>query len=178
MHDTPGSNPDRISALRAIAHPIRMQMLSLLTNNSLSASALARELDISAANASYHLRQLATSGLVVEDGEEHIRGGVAKLYTHPWNGGAAGAPPTAEDRADHLRVMADELIRRAALRDPSARMHTTDAELWVAPDVRDRVQELLDEAATLLHGHALPPRSPGARRVSLTSVIFDMDAER
>ena len=75
---------EAVSSLRATAHPLRLRMLSLLTGAELSAAEVARELDITHANASYHLRVLLEAGVVVVAGEEKIRGGVAKRYRHPW----------------------------------------------------------------------------------------------
>jgi DNA-binding transcriptional ArsR family regulator len=75
---------EQISAMRAVAHPVRLRILSLLTGAEMSAAEIGRELGIAHASASYHLRVLAEAGEVVEAGEEHIRGGVAKRYRHPW----------------------------------------------------------------------------------------------
>ena len=56
--------------LRAIAHPVRNRILTELTaSGSMRAADLARELDIPANQASFHLRQLAKYGLVEEDPE-------------------------------------------------------------------------------------------------------------
>ena len=65
------------AALRAMAHPLRLRMLSLLTGAELSAAEVARELGITHANASYHLRVLLDAGELEVAGEEKIRGGVA-----------------------------------------------------------------------------------------------------
>ena len=57
--------------LRAIAHPARSRILSELhAAGSLRAADVARILDIPANQASFHLRQLAKYGLVVEAPEE------------------------------------------------------------------------------------------------------------
>ena len=54
--------------LRAIAHPVRNRVLAELTaQGSMRAADVARELDIPANQASFHLRQLAKYGLVEED---------------------------------------------------------------------------------------------------------------
>jgi len=54
--------------LRAISHPVRNRILTELTaSGSMRAADLARELDIPANQASFHLRQLAKYGLVEED---------------------------------------------------------------------------------------------------------------
>ncbi len=84
---------ERISDLRATAHPLRLQMLSLLTGAELSAAEVARELDVSQANASYHLRLLLDAGLLVIASEENVRGGRAKkLPPRVGRAAAAGAP--------------------------------------------------------------------------------------
>ena len=82
-----GRNEERraMSSMRATAHPVRLRILSLLTGAEMSAAEIARELGITHANASYHLRFLDETGLVVEAGEEKIRGGVAKRFRHPWD---------------------------------------------------------------------------------------------
>src|ERR1700753_250020 len=59
---------NNLSSLRVLAHPLRLRMLSLLTGAALSATELGRELGVSQALASYHLRQLADAE-VVELGE-------------------------------------------------------------------------------------------------------------
>jgi len=54
--------------LRAISHPVRNRILTELgAQGSLRAADIARELDIPANQASFHLRQLAKYGLVEED---------------------------------------------------------------------------------------------------------------
>ena len=68
----------------ANAHPLRLQILSLLTGASMSAAELARELGTTEANASYHLRVLADAGEVVPDGEVAVRGGRGEEVPAPW----------------------------------------------------------------------------------------------
>src|SRR4051794_31246785 len=68
------------ATLRAAAHPVRLRIMSLLTGAPLTAAEVARELGLTHANASYHLRTLASAGMIVAAGEEKIRGGVAKRY--------------------------------------------------------------------------------------------------
>ena len=57
-------------------------------------------------------------------------------------------------------------------------MLVTDAELWVEPEVWGRVVALVEEASTLLHAEARPPRSPGTRHVNLTAAVFEMTDPR
>ncbi|WP_406498891.1 helix-turn-helix domain-containing protein [Streptomyces sp. NBC_00846] len=56
--------------LRALAHPVRVQLVGLLRKHGPStATRLAERLDVNSGTASYHLRQLAAAGFVVEDTE-------------------------------------------------------------------------------------------------------------
>lgn len=161
-----------VTSLRATAHPVRLRILSLLSGHRLSAADIARELGITQANASYHVRVLATAGLLVEAGSATIRGGVAKLYTHPWD-----APRTSTGGFDELTAaMADELRRRAAARAGDGRQLVADAELWVDPDVWGRVVDLVHEASDLLHRSAQPPRTADTVHVNLTASLFTMTA--
>lgn len=169
-------DPDAVSSLRATAHPLRLRMLSLLTGTELSAAEVARELGITHANASYHLRVLLEAGAVVVAGEEKIRGGVAKRYRHPWES-RPGEKALPEDQEVYVRATADELVRRARLRKPRTRSMFSDAELWVTPQVWQRAEELVREASALVHAEAQPPRSPGTVHVNLTAATFQMTEE-
>ena len=110
-----------VGGLRALAHPVRLRILSLLTGTALSAAEIARELGISHANASYHVRQLAAAGELVEAGEERIRGGVAKRYRHPWRSAGSKDPADEQDRAalpegPHVRADATVPVAGARVR--------------------------------------------------------------
>ena len=70
-----GTDKDAISSLRSVAHPVRLRILSMLTAQPMSAAEVARELDLTHANASYHLRVLHDAGELVVESEEKIRGG-------------------------------------------------------------------------------------------------------
>ena len=92
---------DAVARLRATAHPVRLRMLSLLTAEAMSAAEVARALELTHANASYHLRQLHDVGALVVESEEKIRGGVAKRYrstprktSHPASPAPTSASPT------------------------------------------------------------------------------------
>jgi DNA-binding transcriptional ArsR family regulator len=165
-----------VSSLRAVAHPIRIRMLSLLTGVEMSAAEVARELGITQANASYHLRQLAASGHVVETGTEKIRGGIAKRYTHPWRD---ARPKSGRQSGDNslIEVIANELVRRAGHRAAGLAM-LTDAELWVSPEVWRKAADLVHEASALLQDNAKRPRSKGAVHVNMTAAMFEMTTER
>ena len=156
---------DRVVSLRALAHPVRLQMLSLLTGAPMSAAEVARELGLTHANASYHLRQLLAAGQLVEAGEETIRGGRAKRYRYDVDAPGATAPDAGE-RETFFRLLADELLRRSPSIDPASRQTSTDAELWVDPDdwarALDQVNEALSHAAP--SGPAAADTGRGARQ--------------
>jgi len=167
---------DGNARLRATAHPLRLQILSLLTGAKLSAAELARELDTTQANASYHLRVLARCGLVVEAGEEKIRGGVAKRYRHPWDADAKTADRTgfAEPLGrTYVEAAVQELVRRQAYAAPGPSV-STDAELWVTPETWRTVTRLIGEASKLMHAEAKPPRTETTIRANLTVLAFPM----
>jgi DNA-binding transcriptional ArsR family regulator len=68
---------------RALAHPLRVAIVRLLHDREMSASALARELDVLPGSARYHLRTLERAGIVRQVGERVIRGGREVLYRAP-----------------------------------------------------------------------------------------------
>ena len=66
--ETPGTRQVSLDALRALAHPLRVQLFSALTSfGPATASALAARLGESSGSTSYHLRQLEKHGFVRED---------------------------------------------------------------------------------------------------------------
>lgn len=168
--------PTGVRALRAVAHPVRLQMLSLLTGAELSASDVARELGITQANASYHLRLLLRSGHVVVTGVERIRGGVAKKYRHPWDQPIpAEQEATTADRQGYVRALAEAIPRRYAQRRATGPQLFTDADLWVSSEVWDRARALLEQASRLVHAEALRPRTAGSLRVNVSVSAFAIE---
>jgi DNA-binding transcriptional ArsR family regulator len=160
---------------------VRLRILSLLTGAELSATEVARELEITHANASYHLRVLLDAGELVLASEEKIRGGLAKRYRHPWQEGAVAKPrrpETLEDRTLYVRVMAEELVRRSRTSRVGTRSHYSDAELWVSPEDYAAVMKQIHEASMALHGAARPPRTEGTVPVNLTAALFQMEQSR
>lgn len=166
-----------VSSLRALAHPVRLQILSLLTGAAMSATEVAEELGTTQANASYHLRTLAAAGHLEVDSEERIRGGLSKRYRHPWDAEQPRRPADDGDHALFVQALAGELVRRSGHRnlDVSGRSYT-DAELWVSPEVWTEVVDLVERASTILHGSARRPRTEGTVRVNMSAALFPMDA--
>jgi len=162
-----------LDTLRALAHPLRVRLLSLLTGESLSAAEAARRLGDTQANVSYHLRRLADVGLVDLVEEVAVRGGTAKRYRHN--------PASAEslrltDSAGVTALMvtlARELNRRAAEYRDRAEIAFTDAEVWVSEPTRVRAVGLARQLGELLHDEALPA-GPEAVRLSATVALFEL----
>lgn len=170
---------DRLHRLRALAHPTRLQLLSLLTGAALRAAEAARSLGMSQANASYHLRLLERAGLVQVVEELTVRGGHARRYRHVTSSvptpPAPRTPPSTpalrEAEEEFIALLCDELRRRYSERTDGPKTEV-DADLWVEPQVWQHVVTTLDEVSAGLHAAALPPRSPGTVRVSMTAALF------
>lgn len=163
--------------LRILAHPVRLRILSALTGRALSIAEIARELGIRHANASYHVRQLASVGLIrlTPDRGRRARGGGGpeRRYTY-----AAEQIDKVDDDPEArpllYRALVDELLRRSAADSGSGSRTLADAELWVCPqlwtDVVTRVRDAVDD----LHRGARPPESGGSVPVSATVAMFRM----
>lgn len=167
-----------LDELRATAHPIRLRLLSLLTGVAMSAAEAGRELGLSQATASYHLRVLERVGLVAVVDEVRIRGGDAKRYRHlssaqPFPLEASPVVEDDEERAQYVEALIDELRRRSRQRI-SGQQVSTDAELWVDAKTWQRVVNHVGQASAFLHAAAQPPRTPGTRPVSMTAALFPM----
>jgi DNA-binding transcriptional ArsR family regulator len=165
-----------LAGLRALAHPLRMQMLSLLTGTAMSAAEIARELGITHANASYHLRQLLAAGQIVIAEEIEIRGGRARRYRYDQDRAHVRLESTPWDRETRraaLAALAAELRRRAALAaGPPTRQSFTDAELWVDAETWVSLCERMTELMRDLHSASGAPGTPGAVRTSTTVAMF------
>lgn len=174
---------NRLTGLRATAHPVRLKLLSLLTGAAMSAAEAARALGLSQAATSYHLRVLERAALVEVAEEVTIRGGRARRYRHL---SSSTAPKTkdclepddpAEREAQEALIMllGQELRRRSRERIVGPSSHT-DAELWVTPEAWERCVTAVTAAATSLHADATTPETPGMVRVSMTASLFTLSA--
>jgi DNA-binding transcriptional ArsR family regulator len=172
-----GTASSSAEGLRALAHPLRLRLLSLLTGQAMSAAEAARELGETQANVSYHLRRLHAAGLLEPAGEVVVRGGRAKRYQHDPQSGATVNATTSGEFQLLAAALADELRRRSRLRVAGAPGALTDAEFWVDPEVWQRAGQLAGELGDLLHSAARPSGAPGAVRVSATVVLFQMAAQ-
>jgi len=169
---------DERASLRAMAHPVRLRIMSLLTGAPMTAAEVARELGLTHANASYHLRNLLNGGMIVVAGEEKIRGGVAKRYRYDARDDVEtmrAAEPWSEEQTRAIAVaIGNELIRRTAEGEWSQPKTMTDAEIWLEPEVWRDLRKRISQAAVDLHNAAVPPRNPGAIRTSTTIAMFTL----
>lgn len=167
------TDTDAVARLRASAHPVRLRILSLLTAEAMSAAEVARALGLTHANASYHLRVLHDAGELVVEGEEKIRGGIARRYRYDASRGLSDRHSAVDDRVAYARANALEVERR--LLDAGKGSGTSsDLEAWVPVDAWRRALDHLHEAAMLLHGEARPAGTAGTVHVSVTTNAFTM----
>jgi DNA-binding transcriptional ArsR family regulator len=89
--------------VKALAHPLRVRILSLLDEGELSPTELSEKLGVPIGNVSYHVRQLAGLGLIRLTRETPRRGAVEHHYT-------AEARPLITDKAWRE---APEIVRQA-----------------------------------------------------------------
>lgn len=170
----------RLRKLRAMAHPARLQILSLLTGAAMSAAEVARELGTTQANASYHLRRLHEAGEVELVEEVAIRGGIARRFRCvPFEDGPRTPPPDQQvggpEEHGFFSALSGELLRRAMARQRDGRSINVDAELWVDARVWEDAVTRITEVADTLHRAARPARAPGTVRTSTTLAMFTME---
>ncbi|MFC6880618.1 MULTISPECIES: ArsR/SmtB family transcription factor [Actinomadura] len=160
--------------LRALAHPTRLRMMSLMWAAPQSATDLARELEISHALASHHLRRLDAAGLV-ELGETRVRkGGTERRYR-----AVHGTP--LSDRGDATALLAETLAHnlreRAARRVHEGPGVTSDVELWLTPADWDALRVRMAALLADLHAAARPPHTPGTVGIGGTVMLFPVHEE-
>ena len=159
------------AGLRALAHPVRLRILGLLrTDGPATASTLAARLGLNSGATSYHLRQLAGHGFVVDDPElgngrdRWWRAAHRSTETTP----ESEATPEGRDAIDAfgqaIAVVHTESLQRAVeerplLPDPWRRASTlSDWQLRLTPQ---RAEELLNALVAVVDGWQHDP-SPGA----------------
>jgi len=154
--------------MRALAHPIRVRMVVLLRGEALSASDLARRLDLRFGSARFHLHKLIDADIAIPAGERIDRGGTALLFQVPeglWFDLDADAPP--ELNVAIRRSLVRELERRldAAALDqrPDDTVHDVLSlrELAIRAPDRAEAEAIVEEAlARLIRLH--DPQAPDA----------------
>ena len=137
-------------SLKALAHPIRVQLLGLLRQDGPStATALGARLGESSGTTSYHLRQLAEVNLVVEDEE---RGNARERW---WKAAQDGTELRGEDWVDdpEMRPALDAYMS-AILGSYASRAQAflDEADSW--PKRWQRVAEMSDYSLSLTAAEA------------------------
>lgn len=117
-------------AVRALAHPVRLELLThLMSAGPATASECARAVGDSPSNCSYHLRVLAKHGLVAseesDDGRERPWRAQVTGITSPGSEAEPGTPEAADAAAllavsvqRDQRLVLDYLARRDAVDEP------------------------------------------------------------
>lgn len=168
----------RLIQLRAMAHPVRLRILSLTTGAALSAADIAAELGIAHAAASYHLRQLVEAGLLSEEAapkaEVRGRGRPPTRYRHLVT--AYDRPDRADEDVALWAAMSEDVQRRLRLR--SRYRVAADAEVWLEPTEMERVSALAEEISQIIHTRAQPPHADQATRASVSVFVFELGETR
>ena len=162
---------DQLSGLRVLAHPLRLRMLSLLTGSVFSAMELSRELGVSQALASYHLRQLHAAGVIELAEVRSHRGGQERRFMYRPH--LSGTSDT-EGFTLFAAALAVELRRRSQEAADGGDRVSADAELWVEPADWAAAVQSVRTASVRLHEQARPPRTDGTVRVSVSALLFPM----
>jgi len=174
-------------ALRAMAHPTRLELIGLLRRGGpLTATQAAEQIGESPASCSFHLRQLAKYGLVEEAG-----GGRGRQ--RPWRATAISTEWPVIADSEETRA-AGEMLSRVVVeryfesavewleRQPSEPSEWAEAALFgdalvymtVAElrEVEARIRELFEPFLQRLEDGA--PREEGARTVSVIALAFPL----
>jgi DNA-binding transcriptional ArsR family regulator len=132
-----------LEAMRALAHPTRVRIMHLLRSEPLSASELARRLEIRFGSALYHLRSLERAGIARKIGERYKRGGTEELYEVPqslWVDTDANAP--AGMRQAMNRAYLAELARRLDAAAVEPEPQDTDRDIFSTHEIELRPSDV------------------------------------
>ncbi|MFC4009814.1 ArsR/SmtB family transcription factor [Nonomuraea purpurea] len=178
---------DDPAAMRAFAHPVRLELHELLMRmGTMTAAEAAREVGISQALASYHLRQLAKYGFAVqaEARDERERPWKVTETAQDWNGSGTD-PEQSAARSLLEQVMAERALsrlidwqqRRADEPEEwrpaggigNAYLYTTPEEF---AEISSAIWGLLEPL--MARGADPSSRPPGARPVLLTQICVPL----
>ena len=153
-------------------------MVELLRQEPLSASELARRLEIRFGSARFHLQQLVRGGMAHPAGERRVRGGVELLFSSPDDVWIDSDPDDPATTAAMHRALTVELGRR--LRAATADQRPGDSALDVVslrqvrltPEDRARAERIADDAIRRIR--ALDSGDGGTEPVTLGLFLFRM----
>jgi len=177
-------------ALRALAHPVRLELISLLRRGGpLTATQAGERIDESPSSCSFHLRQLAKYGLVEEAGGGHGR-------ERPWRATAIStewAARGSDDEADAATAMLSRVVIERYFESALEWLDRRDTEepQWVdaaaisdalvymtageLSDLDQGIRDLLEPYLKRLE--AREPPKKGARPVSVIALAFPLPEE-
>jgi DNA-binding transcriptional ArsR family regulator len=168
-------------ALRALAHPVRLRLLGLLrVDGPSTATRLAERLGLNSGATSYHLRQLAQHGFVVEDaerGNSRDRWWRAAHRSTRWDDDTPDA--AARDAGDAFvqaaAVVCTEQLQRAIEERPMLpqawRQATTHSD-WVLNLTPERGAELTRRLEFVIEEYASDEPAQGAAQLMLQMHLF------
>ncbi|HEX6457230.1 MAG TPA: helix-turn-helix domain-containing protein [Solirubrobacterales bacterium] len=177
-------------ALRALAHPVRLDLIGLLRRGGpLTATQAGEQIGESPASCSFHLRQLAKYGLVEEAGGGHGR-------ERPWRATAIStewAARASDDEADAAGAMLSRVVVERYFQSALAwldRRASEDAEWIEAASISDALvymtAEELRDLDRGIRGLLEPylkrledrePPAEGARPVNVIALGFPLADE-
>jgi DNA-binding transcriptional ArsR family regulator len=156
--------------LRALSHPLRLRILSMLAGRAMSSAELARELDLNHAAVSFHVRQLAAAGYLEVAETRSVRGGQERRYRQRVGGRSEWEQ---EDPRLAVAALGEDLSRRLA-DGPGWWRLFGDADLWVDQRVWDDARSRIVAAMQDLDAAAGEPGRDGAVHVSATALLFEI----
>lgn len=161
--------------LRALSHPVRLRILSMVTGAAMSSAELARELGMNHAAVSFHVRKLVDAGYLELAETRSVHGGRERRYRQRAGGMRQWQQ---EDPRLTVRAVSDEVARRADETTATAWRLFGDAELWVDPTVWEDVVARVARAIEDLQAAAHRAQAPGTVHVSATVMLFTVDGTR
>ncbi|GAA1717646.1 ArsR/SmtB family transcription factor [Nonomuraea bangladeshensis] len=168
------TSENELVPLRALANPLRMRIVSLLTGASMSATEVADELGIAHGSASYHLRRLAEAGFLQQVDERPPAGKGRPRVLYRYDPSSAERIDRSDGRQLLHQAMSADLARR--LTETERQRMSMDAEVWLPRPVWEEVVGLIGQAVALLHDKAGAPRD--GVKVSMTALLLELRDER
>jgi DNA-binding transcriptional ArsR family regulator len=167
-----------VEAMRALAHPTRLRMLDLLRQEPLSASELARRLEIRYGSARFHLEQLVRGGLAHPAGDRRVRGGLELLFSAPEDLWVDIDPADPATTSAMHRALIVELGRRlqAAAKDQRPGDSAVDVvslrQVRLTPTGREEAERIAEEALQRIRALGGAPGDGDAEPVTLGLFLF------
>lgn len=164
--------------MRALAHPLRLQLLELLgSEGAFTASEAARRLDETPANVSWHLRKLAEYGFV-RQGEGRGRARPWKFVAQSLTFGQDAEDQTVATALTDLFIEREFHVLRTSIRQqPDEEQAWRDAtavlqsRFWLtqeeAADLGERLKEIFMSESLADRNQDPSLRPPGARLMAL-----------